>query len=69
MTIYVKAHRDELMIVALYLDDLIFMSNNQRLIYEFEQVIKLQFEMTNVRMMRYFLSPKIKKEKSIILVS
>jgi Reverse transcriptase (RNA-dependent DNA polymerase) len=34
--IYVKAHRDELMIIAVYVDDLMFMSNSQRLIDEFK---------------------------------
>jgi hypothetical protein len=34
--IYVKAQKDELLIVALYVDDLIFISNSQRLIDEFK---------------------------------
>jgi transposase len=34
--IYVKSYKDELLIVVLYVDDLIFMGNSQRLIDEFE---------------------------------
>jgi Reverse transcriptase (RNA-dependent DNA polymerase) len=35
-TIYVKARKNELLIVALYVNDLIFMDNNERLIDEFK---------------------------------
>jgi Reverse transcriptase (RNA-dependent DNA polymerase) len=34
--IYVKARKDELLILALYVDDMILMGNNQRLIDEFK---------------------------------
>jgi Reverse transcriptase (RNA-dependent DNA polymerase) len=50
----VKACKDELLIVALYVDDLIFMGNNQRFIDEFKKEMKLEFEMTDLGMMRYF---------------
>jgi Reverse transcriptase (RNA-dependent DNA polymerase) len=65
----VKARKDELLIVALYVDDLIFMGNNQRLIDEFKREMKFEFEMTDLGMMRYFLCLKIKQEKSEIFVS
>jgi hypothetical protein len=51
----VKAKKDELLIVALYMHDLIFMENSQRLIDEFKKVMKLEFEM-----MMYFLDLEIK---------
>jgi Reverse transcriptase (RNA-dependent DNA polymerase) len=69
VAIYVKAHKNEFLIVALYVDDLIFMGNNQRLIDEFKREMKFEFEMTNLRMMRYFLGLEIKQEKSGIFVS
>jgi Reverse transcriptase (RNA-dependent DNA polymerase) len=58
--IYVKAKKDELLIVTLYVDDLIFMENNQKLIDELKKVMKLEFEMTDLGMMRYFLGLEIK---------
>jgi Reverse transcriptase (RNA-dependent DNA polymerase) len=45
------------------------MGNNQRLIDEFKREIKLEFEMTDLGMMRYFLGLEIKQEKSGIFVS
>jgi Reverse transcriptase (RNA-dependent DNA polymerase) len=62
--IYVKARKDELLIIALCVDDLIFMGNSQRLIDEFKREMKFEFEMTDLRMMRYFLGLKIRQEIS-----
>jgi Reverse transcriptase (RNA-dependent DNA polymerase) len=50
-------------------DDLIFMDDSQRLIDEFKREMKLEFEMTDFGMMRYFLSIEIKQKKSEIFVS
>jgi Reverse transcriptase (RNA-dependent DNA polymerase) len=60
MTIYVKARKNELPILALYVDDLIFMGNNQRLIVKFKRKMKLEFEMIDLGTMRYFLGLEIK---------
>jgi Reverse transcriptase (RNA-dependent DNA polymerase) len=66
--IYVKARKDELLIITLYVDDLIFIGNSQRLIDEFKWEMKLEFEMKDFRMMRYF-SLEIKQQKSGIFIS
>jgi Reverse transcriptase (RNA-dependent DNA polymerase) len=50
-------------------DDLIFMGNNHRLIDEFKREMNLEFEMTYLRMMRYFLGLEIRQEKSRIFIS
>jgi Reverse transcriptase (RNA-dependent DNA polymerase) len=60
----VKARKDELLIIALCVDDLIFMDNSQRRIDEFKREMKLEFEMIDLRMMRYFLGLKIRQEIS-----
>jgi Reverse transcriptase (RNA-dependent DNA polymerase) len=65
-TIYIKARKDKLLIVALYMDDLIFIGNNQRLIDVFEREMRLEFEMTGLRIMRYFLDLEIKQEKQYL---
>jgi hypothetical protein len=44
------------MILILYLDDLIFIGNSQRLINEFKEVMKLNIDLTKFGMMRYFFS-------------
>jgi Reverse transcriptase (RNA-dependent DNA polymerase) len=55
-----KTHKDELLIIALYVDDMIFMGNSKRLIDEFKREMKLEFEMIDLGMMRYFLGLEIK---------
>jgi Reverse transcriptase (RNA-dependent DNA polymerase) len=67
--IYVKARKNKLLIVIMYVDDLIFMDNSHRLIDEFKREMKLEFEMTYLGMIRYFLNIEIKQEKSEIFVS
>ena len=58
--IYVKSRKGELLIIALYVDDLIFMGNSQRLLEEFKEVMKEEFEMTDLEKMRYFLGLEIR---------
>jgi Reverse transcriptase (RNA-dependent DNA polymerase) len=64
-----KARKDELLTIALYMDDLIFMGNSQRPIDEFKREMKLEFEMTGLGMMSYFFGLEIKHEKSKIFIS
>ena len=47
------------MIVALYVDDLIFMGNSQRLIEEFKRDMTKEFEMTDLGLMKYFLGIEV----------
>jgi Reverse transcriptase (RNA-dependent DNA polymerase) len=50
-------------------DDLIFVGNSQKLIDEFKKVMNLEFEMTDLGMMSYFLDLEIKQDKSEIFIS
>jgi Reverse transcriptase (RNA-dependent DNA polymerase) len=61
--IYVKAKKNKLLIIILYVDDLIFMDNNKKLIDEFKKMMELKFERTYLRMMKYFFDLEIKHEK------
>jgi hypothetical protein len=45
----VKACQDELLLIALYVDDLIFIDNSQKLIDEFKKVMEFEFEMTSLK--------------------
>ena len=67
--IYVKSKKEEILIVALYVDDLIFLGNNQRLIEKFKGEMKEEFEMTDLGLMKYFLGLKVKQDCSGIFIS
>ncbi|KAL9253963.1 Retrovirus-related Pol polyprotein from transposon RE2-like protein [Drosera capensis] len=66
---YVKKKDEGLLFVALYVDDLIFMGNNGDMIEEFKAAMTQEFEMTDLRVMRYFLDLKIQQGKEDIFVS
>lgn len=67
--LYVKKKQEGLLFVALYVDDLIFMGNNNDMIEEFKVAMTQEFEMTDLGMMRYFLGLEIQQGKKGIFVS
>ena len=64
-----KSKKDETLVVALYVDDLIFMGNSQRLVEEFKAEMKKEFEMTDLGLMKFFLGLEVKQDSSGIFIS
>ena len=60
-SVYVKKVEGKILIVVLYVDDLIFMGNCQKLIDEFKKDMTLEFEMTELGLLKYFLGLEIKQ--------
>ena len=56
-------------LVCLYVDDLIFTSNNPRLFEEFNKATSLEFEMTDLGLMSYYLGSEVKHMKDGIFIS
>ena len=67
--VYVKVRQGNLLIVALYVDDLIFMGNNEDMVKDFKKEMTQEFEMTDLGLMKYFLGIEVKQVKSGILIS
>ena len=57
------------MFIALYVDDLIFTGNNAELIEAFKEVMKKEFEMTDLGLTKYFLGLEVIQGKNDIFVS
>jgi len=55
--------------IVLYVDDLIFTGNNAELIESFKEVMKKEFEMTDLGLMKYFLGLEVVQGKDDIFVS
>jgi len=55
--------------VALYVDDLIFMGSKAKLLEEFKEVIKREFEMTNLGVMKYFLGLEVDHNMTCFFMS
>jgi len=54
-TLYIKENDGKILIFVLYVDDLIFTSNDASLIADFKAVMKSEFEITDLGFLRYFL--------------
>lgn len=48
-----------MVIVVLYIDDQIFMGCKAKLVEEFKEVIKKEFEMIDLDLVKYFLSLEV----------
>ena len=57
------------MFIALYVDDLIFSGNNAELIETFKEVMKKEFEMADLGLMKYFLGLEVIHGKDDIFMS
>lgn len=57
------------MLVCLYVDDLIFTENNAQMIEGFKKAMTLEFEMTDLGLMLYYLGMEIRQKKNHFFVS
>ncbi|MCF8701902.1 DDE-type integrase/transposase/recombinase, partial [Corynebacterium sp. MC-10] len=67
--LYTKMKDGDILIVCLYVDDLIFAGNNQRMIDEFKQSMAKVFEMTDIGLMAYYLGIEVKQLEDGIFIS
>lgn len=58
--LYVKKKGGNLLFVAFYVDDFIFMGNNGEMIENFKGEMEWKFEMTDLGLMKHFLSLKVR---------
>ncbi|KAD6795278.1 hypothetical protein E3N88_06174 [Mikania micrantha] len=58
-TLFIKYTAKGMVIVSLYVDDLIYTGNNEDMCDEFRNSMMLEFEMTNLGRMKYFLGVEV----------
>eukprot|EP00253_Pinus_taeda_P030765 PITA_30765 len=68
-TVYIKEIDGKILIVVLYVDDVIFTGNDDYLIKNFKSVIKEEFEMTDMGLLRYFLGIEVDQNENGIFIS
>ncbi|MCI15187.1 copia-type polyprotein, partial [Trifolium medium] len=67
-TLFVKyGVKNEILVVSLYVDDLIYTGNDQGLMDEFKSSMKKKFAMTDLGKMRYFLGVEVNQICSLIV--
>lgn len=68
-TLYIKQSDDNILIVIFYVDDLIFIGSDDFLIVDFKGVMKSEFEITDLGLLRYFLGIEVKQNENEIFIS
>jgi len=67
--LYTKESGGNVIFDALYIDDLIFMGNNDEMLEEFKSTMTQEFEMTDLGLMKFFLDLEVRQEETSIFVS
>ena len=67
--LYVKIKDEDILIVCLYVDDLIFTRSNPSMFEKFKRVNTKEFEMTDIGLMAYYLSIEVKQKEEGIFIS
>ena len=66
-TLYIKEKYGKMLIVVVSVDDVIFTGNDAYLIENFKTVMKEEFQMTDMRLLRYFLGIEVEKNENNFL--
>nr|GEU52020.1 putative ribonuclease H-like domain-containing protein [Tanacetum cinerariifolium] len=61
--------KDDILLVQIYVDDIIFGSTNKDLCKAFEKLIKDKFQMSSMRELTFFLGLQVKQKKDGIFIS
>ena len=67
--LYTKKSGGNVILVALYVDDLIFSGNNDEMIEEFKSTMTREFEMTDFGLLKFFLGLEVKQGETGIFIS
>ena len=67
-TLYVKTQGTDILIVALYVDDIVLTGNNEKMIEEFKKNMVKKYEMSDMGLLRHFLSMKIYQDKGVFIL-
>ena len=58
-----------MILVALYVDELIFLGNNDEMIEEFKSTMTREFKMTDLGLLKFFLGLEVKQGETGIFIS
>eukprot|EP00253_Pinus_taeda_P007977 PITA_07977 len=68
-TLYIKKKDGKILIIVLYVDDVIFIGNDDYLIENFKAFMKEEFEITDIDLLRYFLGIEVEQSGNDIFIS
>ena len=67
--LYIKIKNEDILIVCLYVDDLIFTGSNSSMFEELKKDMAKEFEMTDIGLMSYYLGIEVKQEDKGIFIT
>ena len=68
-TLFTKKHKDDILIVQIYVDDIIFGSTNPNLSKHFENLMKSKFEMSMMGELKFFLGLQVHQSPRGIFIN
>ena len=69
-SLYIKTQEShDFLILCLYVDDLIYMGTNSKMIEDFKKAMMSEYEMTDLGAMKYFLGMQVKQSPGRIFLS
>nr|GEV66844.1 hypothetical protein [Tanacetum cinerariifolium] len=68
-TLFIKKQKEDVLLVQVYVDDIIFGSTNKKLCKAFEKMIKDKFQMSSMGELTFFLGLQVKQKGDGIFIS
>ncbi|GJZ53031.1 putative ribonuclease H-like domain-containing protein [Tanacetum coccineum] len=68
-TLFIRRHKDDILLVQVYVDDIIFGSTKKEMSTEFEKLMHDKFQMSSMRELSFFLGLQVKQESDGIFIS
>jgi hypothetical protein len=68
-TLFLKTHKDDILLVQIFVDDIIFGSTNKAMCVEFEKLMKDKFAMSSMGELTFFLGLQVIQKEDGIFIS
>nr|GEV03884.1 putative ribonuclease H-like domain-containing protein [Tanacetum cinerariifolium] len=68
-TLFIRRHKDDILLVQVYVDDIIFGSTKKELCNAFEKMMYEKFQMSSMRELTFFPGLQVKQKQDGILIS
>ncbi|GJX62287.1 putative ribonuclease H-like domain-containing protein [Tanacetum coccineum] len=68
-TLFIRRHKDDILLVQVYVDDIIFGSTKKEMSIEFEKLMHDKFQMSSIGELSFFLGLQVKQKSNGIFIS
>ncbi|GKE04695.1 putative ribonuclease H-like domain-containing protein [Tanacetum coccineum] len=68
-TLFIKRHKDDILLVQVYVDDIIFGSTKKEMSTKFEKLMHDKFQMSSMRELSFFLGLQVQQKSDGIFIS